>query len=106
MNTVIERWNLVCGPSEYLPKIAQTVFFCGNLVGVLICGWAADYFGRKPCIIISSILCIIGCVLGKICTYLGNGLNYNTYCQTISQICKVDKIMNDLYISFCLFLTE
>ena len=65
MNTVKQRWNLVCGPSAYLPKMAQTIYFCGTLVGVLICGWAADYFGRKPIIIISSMLCGIGCVIGS-----------------------------------------
>ena len=60
----MERWNLVCGPTEYLSKTATTLFFCGNLFGVLICGWAADRFGRKPCILISSMLCIVGCIVG------------------------------------------
>ena len=65
LNTVMQRWNLVCGPAEYLPKLAQTIFFCGNLFGVLICGWAADHFGRKPCIIISSMASVIGCIIAS-----------------------------------------
>jgi MFS family permease len=66
VNTVTQRFNLVCGPSEYIPRFAQSAFFCGNLVGILICGWAADHFGRKPVILISSMICGVASVLGAL----------------------------------------
>lgn len=64
--TVTQRWNLVCGPSAYLPRFAQSAFFLGNFLGVLSSGWMADRLGRRPVILAATLLSSIGCIVGSL----------------------------------------
>lgn len=36
----------------YLGKLATTIYFCGVMVGGLTFGHVADYFGRKPVMLV------------------------------------------------------
>ena len=62
----MQRFNLVCGPTEHLPRFAQTMFFCGNLAGIMVCGWLADRFGRLPIILASISLTSIASMVGAL----------------------------------------
>lgn len=43
---MVQRFNLVCG-NAHLITVAETSFFIGNLLGVLVIGPVADWYGRK-----------------------------------------------------------
>ena len=43
----MERWDMVCDRDFHFKTISQSVFFAGHLVGALIAGLLADWFGRK-----------------------------------------------------------
>ena len=45
-DNVVQRFNLVCG-NAHLITVAETSFFIGNLLGVLVIGPVADWYGRK-----------------------------------------------------------
>ena len=45
-DNVVQRFNLVC-ENAHLITIAETSFFLGNLLGVLLIGPVADWYGRK-----------------------------------------------------------
>lgn len=45
-STIIIDFQLVCEKS-YLPNIAQSIYFAGKLLGVLVFGIAGDMFGRR-----------------------------------------------------------
>ena len=46
-NTIIKRWDMVCGNYANFPRIVQIVFFFGNMCGVLLIGPFSDWYGRK-----------------------------------------------------------
>ena len=39
-----------------LPTIAQSIFFCGSIVGGLLFGWMADRFGRIPALVGTNLV--------------------------------------------------
>ena len=45
-DSAVERWDLVCD-KQYIRRIVQSVFFMGNMIGVLAVGPMSDWFGRK-----------------------------------------------------------
>lgn len=49
------QYNWVCNNS-HLPTIAQSIFFCGSIVGGLLFGWIADRYGRIPSLMAANIL--------------------------------------------------
>ena len=46
-NTVIERWNLVCGNGDNFTTYSNSLFFLGNLCGIFLIGIICDWYGRK-----------------------------------------------------------
>jgi MFS family permease len=52
---VIQRWDLVCDQS-YLVTTSETLFFVGNLIGALVIGALADWYGRKLAYMLSITL--------------------------------------------------
>ena len=45
--TIVTKWNLVCGNMPISPRGVQIVFFLGNMIGVLLIGPFSDWYGRK-----------------------------------------------------------
>lgn len=43
-----------------LPSIAQSIFFCGAIVGGLLFGRIADHYGRVPALVISNLFGFVG----------------------------------------------
>ncbi|KAJ8312215.1 hypothetical protein KUTeg_009588 [Tegillarca granosa] len=56
--TIVTEWDLVC-ENAYLGKLATTIYFCGVMVGGLLCGYLADKFGRRPVMLASLYLPIL-----------------------------------------------
>ncbi|XP_045508786.1 carcinine transporter-like [Colias croceus] len=48
--TIATQLGWVCERDNY-PATAQSIFFCGSIVGGLIFGWMADKYGRVPAIL-------------------------------------------------------
>ena len=46
-NTVIERWDLVCGNGDNFTTYSNSLFFLGNLCGIFLIGIICDWYGRK-----------------------------------------------------------
>lgn len=57
--TLTEQWSMVCDRSGWIGSV-QTVYFAGYLVGSLVLGILADKFGRRPIMLSSFIMLIIG----------------------------------------------
>ncbi len=51
----MQRFNLVCD-NEFQKTTSETLFFVGNLVGTLIIGTIADWYGRKISYVLFLIL--------------------------------------------------
>ncbi|CAF0795542.1 unnamed protein product [Brachionus calyciflorus] len=58
-STLTEEWNMVCDRSFLRSKV-QSIYFCGYLVGSLMLGNLADKFGRRPVMLFSFFLILIG----------------------------------------------
>lgn len=43
-----------------LPSLAQSIFFCGSIVGGLLFGMIADRYGRVPALVGTNMLGFIG----------------------------------------------
>ncbi|CAH0404422.1 unnamed protein product [Chilo suppressalis] len=48
--TIASELGWVCDRDNY-PATAQSIFFCGAIVGGLLFGWVADKFGRVPALV-------------------------------------------------------
>ncbi|KAG6454672.1 hypothetical protein O3G_MSEX008812 [Manduca sexta] len=48
--TIATQQGWVCDRDNY-PATAQSIFFCGAIVGGLIFGWVADKYGRVPALV-------------------------------------------------------
>ncbi|KAM3955408.1 carcinine transporter [Aphomia sociella] len=48
--TIATQLGWVCDKNNY-PATAQSIFFCGAIVGGLIFGWIADKYGRVPALL-------------------------------------------------------
>ncbi|XP_037038412.1 solute carrier family 22 member 3-like [Bradysia coprophila] len=53
--TIATELGWVC-ENDYLPTIAQSVFFMGAITGGLLFGWMADHFGRVPALIGTNVI--------------------------------------------------
>lgn len=50
---ITAEWGLVCD-DEYLVRMAQSIFFCGVMIGGLMFGYLGDHFGRRPVILVTG----------------------------------------------------
>ncbi|CAF0803311.1 unnamed protein product [Brachionus calyciflorus] len=57
--TLTEQWSLVCSDSGMIGSL-QTIYFSGYLVGSIIMGIMADHFGRRPIMLSSFVMIILG----------------------------------------------
>ncbi|KAL4719751.1 hypothetical protein ACJJTC_013311 [Scirpophaga incertulas] len=54
-SSIISEWDLICDRA-WLVNLVQMIFMFGVLVGSIIFGFIADRYGRRPALIIASIL--------------------------------------------------
>lgn len=57
--TLTEEWSMVCDKAIWRNNL-QTVYFAGYLVGSIVMGILADHFGRRPIMLSSFIMIIVG----------------------------------------------
>merc|ERR1719150_3661914 len=60
--TTVVDWNLVCDRTALLSTV-QGSYMGGVFVGCLFWGWASDKFGRRPSILVASLIQIISTVI-------------------------------------------
>merc|ERR1712110_900128 len=60
--TIVSDWNLVCDRTALLSTV-QGSYMGGVFVGCLFWGWASDKFGRRPSILVASLIQIISTVV-------------------------------------------
>jgi len=62
-STIMNEFSLVCD-KEYLGMLSVSIYFCGVMIGVIICGLLSDRFGRRKVIIMTMFgQIIVGIVL-------------------------------------------
>lgn len=66
--SIAMEWGFVC-EKQYTVPILQTLFFCGAMLGGMICGPLADRFGRKP---IAFSTLFVAASLGVVITFISN----------------------------------
>nr|CAH0105985.1 unnamed protein product [Daphnia galeata] len=54
-HTVVSESNWVC-EDDWRPNFAQSMFFAGSIVGSLLFGLLADWYGRLPVLVMSNVL--------------------------------------------------
>ncbi|XP_059099619.1 organic cation transporter protein-like isoform X1 [Tigriopus californicus] len=70
-STIASEWNLVCSES-YKVSLAQTVYFLGQMIGIVIFGILSDKFGRKRMFIpLSCLMSLFGVVASIVGNYEG-----------------------------------
>lgn len=86
-----------------LPTIAQSVFFCGAIIGGLLFGWIADRFGRIPSLCGCNLL---GFVAGCATAFTGSFWSF-TLCRFLVGF-AFDNCFTMMYIlgKFWVFLEE
>uniref|UniRef100_A0A914XR49 Major facilitator superfamily (MFS) profile domain-containing protein n=1 Tax=Plectus sambesii TaxID=2011161 RepID=A0A914XR49_9BILA len=47
-HSIVEEFDLLCGPNAYYATIVSSFQFAGVLVGTVVYGHVGDHFGRKP----------------------------------------------------------
>merc|ERR1712110_260243 len=60
--TIVSDWNLVCDRTALLSTV-QGSYMGGVFVGCLFWGWASDKFGRRPSILVASLIQIVSTVI-------------------------------------------
>ncbi|XP_050347027.1 organic cation transporter protein-like [Nymphalis io] len=69
-NKTIVAWlDLACSP--WKTNLVGTVHSIGAVFGMMLGGWAADRFGRKPTYIVTSVIIVIGNLKTFIWSYYG-----------------------------------
>lgn len=66
-SSIATEQNWVCENSA-LPHTAQSIFFCGAILGGLVFGWIADRMGRIPALVGTNIVGFVGGVATAFCT--------------------------------------
>ncbi|KAG8305763.1 hypothetical protein J6590_062071 [Homalodisca vitripennis] len=61
-STISTELDWVCD-QKALPTIAQSIFFCGAIVGGLIFGWMADRYGRIPALVGTNLTGLLAGIL-------------------------------------------
>ncbi|XP_019866879.2 organic cation transporter protein [Aethina tumida] len=66
-SSIATEQNWVCDNSA-LPHTAQSIFFCGAILGGLVFGWIADRMGRIPALVGTNLAGLIGGIATAFCT--------------------------------------
>ncbi|XP_076272470.1 solute carrier family 22 member 13 [Rhynchophorus ferrugineus] len=66
-STIATENNWVCDNAA-LPSTAQSIFFCGAILGGLVFGWIADRLGRIPALVGTNMVGFIGGMATTMCT--------------------------------------
>ncbi|CAH1983512.1 unnamed protein product [Acanthoscelides obtectus] len=66
-DSISTELDWVCDNSA-LPSTAQSIFFCGAILGGLVFGWLADRFGRIPALVGTNVAGFIGGIATTFCT--------------------------------------
>ncbi|XP_050720191.1 organic cation transporter protein-like [Eriocheir sinensis] len=53
--TITSQLNWVC-EEDWRPTLAQSLYFAGAFIASPVFGWAADYFGRLPIIVLTNLM--------------------------------------------------
>ena len=53
------QFGMVC-EQEWLVSMAQSVFFSGGVIGSIVLGWIADKWGRRPALLVCTVLMVVG----------------------------------------------
>jgi len=59
--TIVVEWNLVCDRLPLLSTV-QGSYMGGVFVGCIFWGWASDKFGRRPSILVASLIQIVSTI--------------------------------------------
>jgi len=60
--TTVSEWDLVCDRTALLSTV-QGSYMGGVFVGCIFWGWASDKFGRRPSILIASVIQIVSSII-------------------------------------------
>ncbi|XP_045592126.1 organic cation transporter protein [Procambarus clarkii] len=74
-HTIVSELSWVCD-REWYATLAQSVFFLGAVCGGLICGWAADRYGRMPVLVATNFVGAVTSLLTATSTSLADFLVY------------------------------
>ncbi|XP_060535422.1 solute carrier family 22 member 13 [Cylas formicarius] len=66
-STIATEQNWVCDDAA-LPSTAQSIFFCGAILGGLVFGWIADRMGRIPALVGTNVVGFFGGMATTFCT--------------------------------------
>ncbi|EFA00687.1 solute carrier family 22 member 13 [Tribolium castaneum] len=66
-SSIATEQNWVCENSA-LPHTAQSIFFCGAILGGLVFGWIADRFGRIPALVGTNLVGFVGGIATAFCS--------------------------------------
>ncbi|XP_075217415.1 carcinine transporter [Lycorma delicatula] len=66
-STIATELDWVC-ENDSLPTVAQSVFFCGAILGGLLFGWMADRFGRIPALVGSNMAGLVAGICTAFCS--------------------------------------
>ncbi|VEN47358.1 unnamed protein product [Callosobruchus maculatus] len=66
-DSISTELDWVCDNSA-LPSTAQSIFFCGAILGGLVFGWLADRFGRIPALVGTNVAGFIGGIATTFCS--------------------------------------
>jgi len=62
--TTVSEWDLVCSRTALLSTV-QGSYMGGVFVGCIFWGWASDKFGRRPSILVASVIQIISSIIAS-----------------------------------------
>nr|CAH7757724.1 unnamed protein product [Callosobruchus chinensis] len=82
-DSISTELDWVCDNSA-LPSTAQSIFFCGAILGGLVFGWLADRFGRIPALVGTNVAGFIGGIATTFCILEYVGPKWRTFVANMS----------------------
>lgn len=73
--TITSEMDWICDRGSY-QATAQALFFVGSIIGGFLIGWVADWYGRLPAAVYSTL---IGCLGGILTTFARNFTEFSIY---------------------------
>lgn len=66
--TIVTQWDLVCDRLALLSTV-QGSYMGGVFVGCIFWGWASDKFGRRPSVLVASVIQILSTIITSFSTH-------------------------------------